>query len=469
LLTAMPKLNTETVRYIESDDLRLLLGTELGMRKHEYVPQFLIVYFSKLKHGNMEKKLYSLAKRGLIVFGKTKSYIGFRLSSLGYDCLALNALFKGEILTAIGNQIGTGKESDVMVAKDKSDRQVILKMHRLGRTSFRKIRECRNYHKGRCHMSWLYLSRLSALAEYQFMKALHERNFPVPVPLGWNRHCVVMSRIDGVPLNHVHELKNPTKFCNRLLDFIVMLAKYGLIHGDFNPCNVMVTKDEEPVVIDFPQMMSTSHPEAEKYFERDLFCILDYFQKKLSYHIEEVPTLDGIQKIEQVDAQLKAHGYTATADKEDDNVEQQSELDLPSEIEDFILKVCFVSFTILPFNLTLLLLYLLLPSMTSYFWQTAKLLAVVLKMNYSQEKLNVGNACEDIEKKKSSTDNYPLDSVLELLEINDKIDEHCEAGIESVNVMSNEEVVKRLRRSRAKKQEKARLKGCKGKRLKSKN
>ncbi|KRZ36371.1 Serine/threonine-protein kinase RIO2 [Trichinella pseudospiralis] len=409
LLTAMPKLNTETVRYIESDDLRLLLGTELGMRKHEYVPQFLIVYFSKLKHGNMEKKLYSLAKRGLIVFGKTKSYIGFRLSSLGYDCLALNALFKGEILTAIGNQIGTGKESDVMVAKDKSDRQVILKMHRLGRTSFRKIRECRNYHKGRCHMSWLYLSRLSALAEYQFMKALHERNFPVPVPLGWNRHCVVMSRIDGVPLNHVHELKNPTKFCNRLLDFIVMLAKYGLIHGDFNPCNVMVTKDEEPVVIDFPQMMSTSHPEAEKYFERDLFCILDYFQKKFSYHIEEVPTLDGIQKIEQVDAQLKAHGYTATADKEDDN------------------------------------------------------------MNYSQEKLNVGNACEDIEKKKSSTDNYPLDSVLELLEINDKIDEHCEAGIESVNVMSNEEVVKRLRRSRAKKQEKARLKGCKGKRLKSKN
>ncbi|KRZ13559.1 Serine/threonine-protein kinase RIO2, partial [Trichinella zimbabwensis] len=426
LLTAMPKLNTETVRYIESDDLRLLLGTELGMRKHEYVPQFLIVYFSKLKHGNMEKKLYSLAKRGLIVFGKTKSYIGFRLSSLGYDCLALNALFKGEILTAIGNQIGTGKESDVMLAKDKSDRQVILKMHRLGRTSFRKIRECRNYHKGRCHMSWLYLSRLSALAEYQFMKALHERSFPVPVPLGWNRHCVVMSHIDGVPLNHVHELKNPTKFCNRLLDFIVMLAKYGLIHGDFNPCNVMVTKDEEPVVIDFPQMMSTSHPEAEKYFERDLFCILDYFQKKFSYHIEEIPTLDGIQKIEQVDAQLKAHGYTATADNEDDNVEQ-SELDSPSEIEDFILE-----------------------------------------MNCSQEKLNVGNPGEDIEKL-NLTDNHPLDSALELLEINDKIDENCEDGIASVNVMSNEEVVKRLRRSHAKKQEKARLKGCKGKRLKGKN
>ncbi|KRZ88082.1 Serine/threonine-protein kinase RIO2 [Trichinella sp. T8] len=433
-LTAMPKLNAETVRYIESDDLRLLLGTELGMRKYEYVPQFLIVYFAKLKHGNMENKLYSLAKRGLIVFGKTKSYIGFRLSSLGYDCLALHALFKGEILTAIGNQIGTGKESDVMVAKDKSDRRVILKMHRLGRTSFRKIRECRNYHKGRCHMSWLYLSRLSAMAEYQFMKALHERNFPVPIPLGWNRHCVVMSHIDGVPLNHVHELKNPTKFCNKLLDFIVMLAKYGLIHGDFNPCNVMVTRNEEPVVIDFPQMMSTSHPEAEKYFERDMFCILDYFQKKFSYHIDEVPTLDGIQKIEQVDAQLKAHGYTATSDSEiciylfkDDNVEQ-SELDPPCEMEDFILE-----------------------------------------MNCSQEKLNVGNRSEDIEKL-NLTNNHPLDSAFELLEINDdKIDENCEDGIESVNVMSNEEVVKRLRRCRAKKYEKLRLKACKGKKQKGKN
>ncbi|KRZ56430.1 Glutamyl-tRNA(Gln) amidotransferase subunit A, mitochondrial [Trichinella nativa] len=409
-LTAMPKLNAETVRYIESDDLRLLLGTELGMRKYEYVPQFLIVYFAKLKHD-----------------------IGFRLSSLGYDCLALHALFKGEILTAIGNQIGTGKESDVMVAKDKSDRRVILKMHRLGRTSFRKIRECRNYHKGRCHMSWLYLSRLSAMAEYQFMKALHERNFPVPIPLGWNRHCVVMSHIDGVPLNHVHELKNPTKFCNKLLDFIVMLAKYGLIHGDFNPCNVMVTRNEEPVVIDFPQMMSTSHPEAEKwtfpdqYFERDMFCILDYFQKKFSYHIDEVPTLDGIQKIEQVDAQLKAHGYTATSDSEDDNVEQ-SELDPPCEMEDFILE-----------------------------------------MNCSQEKLNVGNRSEDIEKL-NLTNNHRLDSAFELLEINDdKIDENCEDGIESVNVMSNEEVVKRLRRCRAKKYEKLRLKACKGKKQKGKN
>ncbi|XP_003374066.1 serine/threonine-protein kinase RIO2 [Trichinella spiralis] len=417
-LTAMPKLNAETVRYIESDDLRLLLGTELGMRKHEYVPQFLIVYFAKLKHGNMENKLYSLAKRGLIVFGKTKSCnfqiiyqmpllkifvldIGFRLSSLGYDCLALHALFKGEILTAIGNQIGTGKESDVMVAKDKSDRRVILKMHRLGRTSFRKIRECRNYHKGRCHMSWLYLSRLSAMAEYQFMKALHERNFPVPIPLGWNRHCVVMSHIDGVPLNHVHELKDPTKFCNKLLDFIVMLAKYGLIHGDFNPCNVMVTRNEEPVVIDFPQMMSTSHPEAEKWTFSD-------------------------QKIEQVDAQLKAHGYTATSDSEDDSVEQ-SELDPPCEMEDFILE-----------------------------------------MNCSQEELNVGNRSEDIEKL-NLTNNHPLDSAFELLEINDKIDENCEDGIESVNVMSNEEVVKRLRRCRAKKHEKLRLKACKGKKQKGKN
>ena len=41
---------------------------------------------------------------------------------------------------------------------------------RLGRTSFRRLKEKRDYHQYRKHTSWLYLSRLAATKEFAFMK-----------------------------------------------------------------------------------------------------------------------------------------------------------------------------------------------------------------------------------------------------------------------------------------------------------
>ena len=41
---------------------------------------------------------------------------------------------------------------------------------RLGRTSFRKLKEKRDYVKHRKSVSWIYLSRLAAVKEYAYMK-----------------------------------------------------------------------------------------------------------------------------------------------------------------------------------------------------------------------------------------------------------------------------------------------------------
>lgn len=45
-----------------------------------------------------------------------------------------------------------------------------LKLHRLGRTSFRDVKSKRDYLGNRSSYSWLYLSRLAALKEFAFMK-----------------------------------------------------------------------------------------------------------------------------------------------------------------------------------------------------------------------------------------------------------------------------------------------------------
>ena len=48
--------------------------------------------------------------------------------------------------------------------------------------------------------SWLYLSRLAALKEFAFMKALGQHDFPVPRAINNNRHAVLMSMVDAYPL-----------------------------------------------------------------------------------------------------------------------------------------------------------------------------------------------------------------------------------------------------------------------------
>lgn len=51
--------------------------------------------------------------------------------------------------------------------------------------------------------------------------------------------------------------------------FIILIIKHGLIHSDFNEFNLMLTADMKLIVIDFPQMVSTSHENASYYFDRD--------------------------------------------------------------------------------------------------------------------------------------------------------------------------------------------------------
>lgn len=68
------------------------------------------------------------------------------------------------------------------------------------------------------------------------------------------------------------------------MDLVVRFAHSGLIHGDFNEFNVLIRRDTgEPVVIDFPQMVSTQHVNAEWYFNRDVECIRTFFRRRFRY------------------------------------------------------------------------------------------------------------------------------------------------------------------------------------------
>ncbi|KAG8598300.1 hypothetical protein GDO81_002554 [Engystomops pustulosus] len=330
----MGKLNVVLLRYLSRDDFRVLTAVEMGMKNHEIVPASLIASIASLKHGGCNKVLRELVKHKLIAYDRSKTVQGYRLIYGGYDYLALKTLSSRDVITSVGNQLGVGKESDIYIVANEEEKQLALKLHRLGRTSFRNLKNKRDYHKHRHKMSWLYLSRLAAMKEFAYMKALYDSGFPVPKPYDYNRHAVVMELVNGYPLCQVRHIEDPAALYNELMDLIVKLANHGLIHGDFNEFNLMLDDEDHATMIDFPQMVSTSHVNAEWYFDRDVKCIRDFFLKRFNYESELYPTFRDVHKECSLDVEIEVSGYTKEMQKDDELLQPEGPEDIQEEDND---------------------------------------------------------------------------------------------------------------------------------------
>jgi len=136
------KLDVRNLRYMTKDDFRALSGVEAGMRNHELVPVELIATLAGLRYGGIAKVLATLLKFKLIAHDRSQ-YDGYKLTYSGYDYLALRSMLQRDTIAGLGRQIGVGKESDVYLAADAEGNEMVLKLQRLGRTSFRAIKTVR--------------------------------------------------------------------------------------------------------------------------------------------------------------------------------------------------------------------------------------------------------------------------------------------------------------------------------------
>ncbi|SCU94161.1 LADA_0G06942g1_1 [Lachancea dasiensis] len=289
------KLDTSNMRYMTPDDFRVLQAVEQGSKNHEVVPTTLIHQLSGMRSvSGTNRSIGDLAKLKLVSRMRNIKYDGFRLTYNGFDYLGLKAMLNRDTIYSVGNVIGVGKESDVYRVSAKDGTARVLKIHRLGRTSFTTVKNNRDYLKRNQSGSWMYLSLLAANKEYQFMSLLYSKGFSVPEPFDNSRHMILMELIDGYPMRRMRKHKNLPKLYSDLMKFIVKLANHGLIHCDFNEFNIMIKESVTEagdcgfIVIDFPQCVSIQHQDAEYYFKRDVDCIRRFFQKKLKY----VPVVD---------------------------------------------------------------------------------------------------------------------------------------------------------------------------------
>ncbi len=273
----------ERIRSLHKYEKTILAALERHMKRYEWVPLDCLQQATGLSESEVNYRLSRLIAWGMVRFNAVP-YDGYALVFGGYDTLALTTLTKKGIISALGAKIGEGKESVVYDALGLGP--VVIKFHRVGQRSFNTARVNREYLPETGSCPWLLASRLSAEREYAALCTLHPK-VSVPLPIGQNRNAVVMAKISGPGLSKCR-LPDPAETLDSILANVRAAYQAGVIHADLSEFNILM-EDGKCVLIDWPQWMETTHPNAGAILERDITNILSFFVRKykLSYELGE--------------------------------------------------------------------------------------------------------------------------------------------------------------------------------------
>jgi RIO kinase 2 len=261
---------------LERNDFRVLHAVETGMRFFDWVPVDDLPSYARLPRDEVDYRITRLSKSKLVE-RKTAHYVGYKLTFDGYDALAIDMLVRRTAIESLGSKVGVGKESDIYDAEREGGRIVIVKFHREG-TTFRHVKRSRGYFGKAERCSWMFTSRLAAEREYEAIATLNG-NVAVPTPIAHNRHVIVMGLINGREISNT-ALGDPVAVLDKIIAQIKRTYELGIVHADLSEYNVIVCADGDIALIDWPQWVSVSHPNADELLHRDVSTILSYFARK---------------------------------------------------------------------------------------------------------------------------------------------------------------------------------------------
>lgn len=268
-------LSANEIKQLHKYEYRILKSLEWLMKRYLWVPEDVLRKATGLSESELIYRLGRLMEMDMLK-SSTKPYDGYQLVFKGYDVLAIYSLVKRGTLNALGTLIGVGKESEVYEAMGLG--VLVIKIHRVGQRSFQSVRLNRSYIPEWKHFPWLFASTESAKAEFNALSALQKGGVSVPVPIGINRNVIAMSYIAGLNLNQV-TVDEPQEIFDEIVENLAKAYRLGYIHNDLSEFNVMV--DEERVwLIDWPQWIEPSHPNADTVLRRDIDNLVNYFSKK---------------------------------------------------------------------------------------------------------------------------------------------------------------------------------------------
>ncbi|MEM3437554.1 MAG: RIO1 family regulatory kinase/ATPase [Nitrososphaerales archaeon] len=261
---------------IELEDWAVLHALERLIPSYESIPIDQIVKMSNLSKEEVEFRMNKLNEMGFVI----RDARGYSLISSGLDAIALNALVKRDLISAIGKPIGMGKESDVIEAINDFGEKYAIKFYRIGRISFRAVRKKRRYTTTLSGHRWLIVNMQAAKKEYNALKKLYSIGVSVPEAIARERHAVLMRKIDGLMLSDIKILDSPVKVLREIIDNVKLAYTVGgIVNSDLNEYNILYNGNKA-WIIDWPQYVDKNHPNSSMLLDRDLSNILRFFKKR---------------------------------------------------------------------------------------------------------------------------------------------------------------------------------------------
>ena len=265
------------VSSLNKSDFKILKVFASSLKTRQFLNLSTLSQYSNLNQRLVEHHLERLVKSGLV----GKSNIGFTLLVTGLDIYVLKILSNRNTITSIGPQIGIGKEAEIYLAHDSQEKDKILKMFRLGRSSFKQIKRKRDISTSTSN--WLLLNIQTAKREYDILNYLRQSSTSFPTPLYRSFHCIVMEPFYGSRLADAESLDDPQSVLEKIISNVKIAYQNGYVNGDLNEYNIMVNNDNI-FILDWPQAIKSDTINANVVLLRDVKNILKFFSKK--YKIE---------------------------------------------------------------------------------------------------------------------------------------------------------------------------------------
>lgn len=278
------------VSSLNKSDFKILKVFASSLKTRQILNLSTLSQYSNLNQRLVEHHLERLVKSGLV----GKSNIGFTLLVTGLDIYVLKILSNRNTITSIGPQIGIGKEAEIYLAHDSQEKDKILKMFRLGRSSFKQIKRKRDISTSTS--SWLLLNIQTAKREYDILSYLRQSSTSFPTPLYRSFHCIVMEPFYGSRLADAESLDDPQSVLEKIISNVKIAYQNGYINGDLNEYNIMVNNDNI-FILDWPQAIKVDTINANVVLLRDVKNILKFFSKKYKIETDVGNTINYIKGI----------------------------------------------------------------------------------------------------------------------------------------------------------------------------
>ncbi len=136
--------------------------------------------------------------------------------------------------------------------------------------------------------------------EYANLQAAYTAGVSVPEPIAHKQNVVVMEFLGEGGVQYALLEESVAEKPEKLLDEILKNTRQAyqtarLVHADLNAFNVVLTKDQKPVLIDWSQAVPLEHPLAQQFLEHDVDTLLNDFRKRGVVRDRQA-VLDYIQK-----------------------------------------------------------------------------------------------------------------------------------------------------------------------------